>query len=143
MGTPWQNIKNHWLKETNKTESDYKYSVALERGIKLSELQFSCRNIIQRCIPLFQSHATQDESSQSTMPLLPSPMSLHKHWQQVPLGKSELKETTNPGGGWAHHGKNSKTTGQKRQTKRNQTTNIVSLWKEGLSSLNYSSPAEL
>ena len=51
------------------------------------------------------------------MPLLPSPMSLHKHWQQVPLGKSRVKETANPGGLWAHHGKNSKTTGQRRQKK--------------------------
>ena len=38
MGLPWQQFKNHWLKEANKTESDYKYGVALERGIKLSEL---------------------------------------------------------------------------------------------------------
>ena len=68
MGPPWQKFKNHLFKETNKTDLDYKYSVALERGIKLSELQFSCRTIIRLCIPLSQTHATQDESSPSTMP---------------------------------------------------------------------------
>ena len=48
---------------------------------------------VRLCTPLSQTHATQDNSSPSTMPLLPGPMSSQKNtWKQVPLVKSRVKD---------------------------------------------------